>query len=81
MAPRAEYAGNCSRQAGKALAARMDAQTFRDWEGVIVALKGESPCGYCTISREDCLSTVSYTPFIGYVLMGEAHRGHRSVSG
>ena len=71
------YAEDCSWSAGKSLADAMDKQLFTDWERVIVALDQETICGYCTVAKTDCIPNVSYTPYIGYMFVGEAYRGNR----
>lgn len=70
-----EYAAACSWRAGAALARDMDA--LSDWERVIVALEGDTICGYCTVTKTDCIPDVPYTPYVGFVFVGEEHRGHR----
>lgn len=71
------YAENCSWKAGKALARVMDSNTFTEWERVIVALNNEKICGYCTVAKTDCIPDVYYTPYIGYLFVGEEYRGNR----
>ncbi|MBQ8638975.1 MAG: GNAT family N-acetyltransferase [Lachnospiraceae bacterium] len=72
-----DYAGHCSWRAGKSLASLMEQQMFSEWEGVIAAFDQEKICGYCTVSKTDCIPEVSYTPYIGYVFVGEEYRGKR----
>ena len=71
------YAESCSWRAGKALASAMDHNGFSDWERVIVAIDNEKICGYCTVSKTDCIPDVDYTPYIGFVFVGEEYRGNR----
>lgn len=71
------YAAHCSWHAGEFLARHMSDCTFSDWERVIVALDGETICGYCTVAKDDCIPSVPYTPYIGFVFVGEAYRGKR----
>lgn len=71
------YAERCSWRAGKALADAMDSNAFNDWERVIVATENGSICGYCTVSKTDCIPNVNYTPYIGYVFVDEEYRGNR----
>lgn len=73
----ASYAQGCSWSAGPGLARAMSAGEFSDWERVFVALEGNEIAGYLTFSRKDCIPDVEYTPFIGYVFVGEPHRGRR----
>lgn len=72
-----EYAYNCSWKAGKSLANDMENNVFGDWERVIAALEDDNICGYCTVAKRDCIEGVPYTPYIGYMFVGEEHRGHR----
>ena len=72
-----DYAANCSWRAGKALANAMDKNEFEDWERVAVAYEGEEICGYCTITKTDCIPDVDYTPYIGFLFVGEEYRGRR----
>lgn len=71
------YAASCSWKAGKSLANDMDNNVFKDWERVIVAFDNEKICGYCTVAKRDCIPNVYYTPYIGYVFVGEEYRGNR----
>lgn len=71
------YAGNCSWNAGKSLAEAMNKKLFTEWERVVVALADQEICGYCTVAKTDCIPDVPYTPYIGYLFVGEAYRGHR----
>ena len=41
------------------------------------SLENENICGYCTVSKSDCIPDVEYTPYIGYMFVGEEYRGHR----
>ena len=72
-----QYAEACPWSAGKALAQAMTNNAFTDWERVLAALDGEKICGYCTISKTDCIPNVSYTPYIGFLFVDEACRGRR----
>lgn len=72
-----EYAAACSWRAGPFLAEEMRRGAFSDWERVVVALEGEALCGYCVVSKTDCIPDVPYTPYIGFLFVGEAHRGRR----
>lgn len=71
------YAEGCSWRAGKVLANAMDRNAFCDWERVIVAIENNFICGYCTVSKTDCIPNVEYTPYIGFIFVGEEYRGHR----
>lgn len=71
------YAESCSWGAGKVLANAMDHNGFSDWERVIVAVDNEKICGYCTVSKTDCIPDVDYTPYIGFLFVGKEYRGNR----
>jgi predicted N-acetyltransferase YhbS len=71
------YARNCSWVAGPFLANQMQERKFTDWERVFVATEGSQICGYCILAKTDCIPDVEYTPYIGYLFIGEAYRGHR----
>lgn len=71
------YAEACSWSAGKALARAMKNNEFSDWERVLAVLDSETICGYCTITKTDCIPDVTYTPYIGFLFVDEAYRGRR----
>ena len=71
------YAQECSWRAGESLAGDMRRGAFSDWERVIAAVRDGEVCGYCTVAKTDCLPDAPYTPYIGYIFVGEAHRGNR----
>ncbi len=71
------YAENCSWKAGKSLANNMANNEFEEWERVIVAYDDKNICGYCTVAKTDCIPDVTYTPYIGFLFVGEEYRGHR----
>lgn len=73
----ADYANNCPWNAGEFLAKQMRQQKFTDWEQVFTALDGDNIAGYCTLTKTDCIPDVAYTPFIGFVFVGEEYRGKR----
>lgn len=72
-----DYAKSCSWNAGKSLAAAMDNNIFAEWERVIISLDDQKICGYCTVAKTDCIPDVPYTPYIGYLFVGEEYRGNR----
>ena len=72
-----DYAADCSWNAGKSLAHVMDNHLFTEWERVIIALDNQKICGYCTVAKTDCIPDVHYTPYIGYIFVGEEYRGNR----
>ena len=73
----AEFAENCSWKAGSSLAKQMREHKFLDWERVFVALDNENIDGFCTLAKTDCISDVTYTPYIGFMFIGEQYRGNR----
>lgn len=73
----AEYAQNCSWKAGGNLAKQIKEGQFSDWERVFVALDDDQIAGYCTFAKTDCIPDVSYTPYIGFMFVGEQYRGQR----
>jgi len=74
----ADFAENCTWEAGPALAKNMRENAFTDWERVIVALDDdESVIGYCTLTKTDCLPDAPYTPYIGFLYVAERYRGQR----
>lgn len=73
----ARYAEKSAWQAGPALARAMRNGDFSDWERVIAALDEGAICGYCTVTKEDCIPNVPYTPYVGFVFVEEGHRGQR----
>lgn len=72
-----DYASECSWRAGKSLANAMDNNIFTDWERVVIALAHDKICGFCTITKVDCIPDISYTPYIGYLFVEEECRGNR----
>ncbi|ASK32178.1 GNAT family N-acetyltransferase [Chryseobacterium sp. T16E-39] len=75
--PVVEYARNCSWRAGKMLAKLMQENRFLDWERVFVAIDDQNIAGYCTITKTDTIPDVNYTPYIGFIFVGEDYRGMR----
>lgn len=72
-----QFAKNCSWGAGKSLSQSMQDHAFTDWERVMVAVHENHIAGYCTVAKSDCIPNVPYTPYIGYMFVDEAYRGHR----
>ncbi len=75
--PTIEYANKCSWKAGRFLANQMLKKEFLDWERVFVAVEKDTIAGYCTLAKKDCIPDVIYTPYIGYMFVGEEYRGNR----
>lgn len=73
----AAYAENCSWRAGPYLAQAMRENTFTAWERVFAAREGTCIEGFCTLAKTDCIPDVPYTPYIGFVFVGEPYRGKR----
>ena len=71
------YAKDCSWIAGPILAKQMRENKFQDWERVFIATGGLKIFGYCTFTKIDCIPDVAYTPYIGFLFVGEEYRGHR----
>ncbi|WP_216625612.1 GNAT family N-acetyltransferase [Paenibacillus planticolens] len=46
-------------------------------ERVFAALDADHIAGYCTLAKNDCIPDVSYTPYIGFLFVGEQYRGNR----
>ena len=76
----ADYAENCSWEAGYKLSELMRNNGFLDWERVFVVLIDGNIAGYCTLSKNDCIPNVEYTPYVGFIFVGEPYRGNR-ISG
>lgn len=74
----AGYAERCSWRAGKVLAERMRSGSFKDFERVFAVFTDEAPAGFCTFTVNDALDEkYGLSPFIGFVFVGEEHRGNR----
>ena len=74
----ADYAASVSWRAGAYLAQLMRENRFADWERVFAAYPGGKPAGFCTLTAKDEMpESCAYTPFIGFVFVGEAYRGNR----
>ena len=71
------YAKNSSWSAGRFLANLMEQEYFKDFERVVTVSIDDNIIGYCTITKEDCIKNVSYTPYIGYLYVDENYRGNR----
>lgn len=71
------YAESCSWKAGKSLANDLDNNKFKEWERVIVALDNDKICGYCTVSKTDCIPNVCYSPYVRFMYVEETYRGNR----
>ena len=74
----AEYASGVSWKAGPYLANMMRTGQFKDWERVIIAREGDEILGFCDFTEyDDMPQEKGYSPFIGFVFVGEQHRGRR----
>lgn len=73
-----DYAENCSWKAGISLANAMKKEYFTEWERVFIAIDDyDEIAGYCTVTKTDCIPDVPYTPYIGFMFVGEKFRGNR----
>lgn len=72
-----EYIEMCSWKAGKSLAKKMKEHYFRDWERVFIVKAKENICAFATFSKEDGISGLEYSPYIGYIFVDEKWRGQR----
>ena len=72
-----DYAEKCSWKAGINLANAMRKEQFTEWERVFIAFENDEIAGYCTVAKTDCIPDVPYTPYIGFVFVGEKFRGNR----
>ncbi len=73
----AEYAHNCYWSAGPHLAKQMRSNGFTQWERVFVAFVDSDIAGYCTFTKTDCIPDAPYTPYVGFLFVGEQYRGKR----
>ena len=73
----ATYAEGCSWKAGANLSKMMQNNDFSDWEKVFVAIVDNNIVGYCTLQKESCIPSLDYTPYIGFVFVGESYRGNK----
>ena len=71
------YAKHCSWKAGASLSKLMSNNILAKWERVFVALIENEIAGFCTLLNADCIPNVEYTPFIGFIFVGESYRGNR----
>ena len=73
-----EFAKNCSWRAGAYLAKKMKENDFESNERVIAAYIDGSIAGFCTYANKDEIpEEYDFTPFVGFVFVGEKYRGHR----
>ena len=72
------FAKTCSWGAGPYLVNEMRKEAFQDWERVFAAVNDGEIVGFCTFTKSDELpEAYGYSPFIGFVFVGEKHRGNR----
>ena len=65
-------------RAGPYLAREMRAGRFRDWERVFMVCVDGKIAGYCVFAEKDELpEEYGLSPFIGFVYVDAAYRGHR----
>lgn len=74
----ADFALNCSWNAGGLLTKLMLENSFSSDERVLVALVDDRIAGFCTYSNKDEISDeYDFTPFVGFVFVDEKYRGRR----
>ena len=74
----AEYANTCSWQpTGAYMANRMKNNEFFDWERVFVALEDAMIAGFCAFSKTSRVFGDTYSPYVGFIYVGEPFRGKR----
>ena len=72
------YLQKCPWRAGPALARYLQAgDVFAPGDGIYFLRKEGQPLGFCTLSHRDCIEDAALFPWIGFVFIDEAHRGHR----
>ena len=72
------FAEKCSWRAGPYLAKMMRKNEFLPWERVVAACEDGRVIGFCTFTEKDELpEKYGYSPFIGFVFVGEGSRGRR----
>ena len=72
------FAEGCSWKAGPVLAEQMRRRQFHGWERVCAACVDGKPAGFCTFAAKDELpEQYDFTPFIGFMFVGEPYRGRR----
>ena len=72
-----DYGRNCSWKAGVLFAEQLEQNNFTEWERVFAAVDNGKIAGYCTFSKKDCIPNVEYSPYIGFIFVGEEYRGNR----
>jgi len=74
----AAYANACSWQpTGAYLSNRMRNNAFVDWERVFVAFEGDTIMGFCALTKASNAFGDTYSPYVGFIFVGEAYRGKR----
>ena len=72
------FAAACSWSAGPVLAQKMADHAFQEWERVFCAVENGKAAGFCTfVERDELPPEQDFTPFIGFVFVGEPYRGKR----
>lgn len=75
--PTISFADDCSWEAGPFLANDMRNNNFLSWERVFIAFIEDEIVGFCTFTKTDCIPSVDFFPFIGFVFVKEVYRGNR----
>ena len=76
----AKYAESCSWQTtGRYLSNLMKNNGLSDWERVFAAYNSDndSVAGFCALTKTSTVFHGKYTPYIGFVFVGEPYRGSR----
>lgn len=72
------FAESSGWSAGPYLAKMMRENRFLDWERVFAVYEDGTPVGYCNLTKYDEMPPeAGFSPFIGFVYVDKAHRGHR----
>ena len=72
-----EYASKVEWKAGPVLSRLMEENKFSDFEKVVILLDEDTIKGFCTITNEDCIKNLEYTPYIGFLYIDINERGNR----
>ena len=70
----------CDWSAAKFLADILEQNTFDSLLGggqLLVMADGDKLVGFCTLTQNDCVKDDSLFPWIGFLFVNEAYRGHR----
>ena len=71
------YARACSWDAGPGFADYLERDLYKDFECAFAALEEGRIAGFCNALKVDCIPDLPYTPYIGFLFVGEDFRGQR----